>query len=317
MEVCPARLGERRAFHRPTARSLRAGPSAFLDDILPPWVGMSSRQGVCGGQGTNEAEGRAAKCFYELRRVRSGKRCPADFSPLPRRGSAPPRARGASRAGARNLGGLEGLGMPSGKALGQTSGQTSGRHASPLRGKARRIGIKKCQPSYMFLSLYQQPLPPFRRAEQHLPGADVHRQNRHVSVSPRKPPAMAVCATSSSNRRKKHRSSLGTSPFGAPFGAHVIGSAPHCRWRTCPRPPPILCTAAAPSPLSLTNQGSPRPCRPHASLSPQLCRQKPPGKPNLPPRTAKSKHRPRHREAGLCSTQNAPGNTPGALPLTV
>ena len=227
---------------------------------------MSSRQGVCSGQGTNEAEGRAAKCFYELRRVRSGKRCPADFSPRPRRGSAPPRARGASRAGARNLGGLEGLGMPSGKAL----GQTSGRRASPLRGKARRIGIKKCQPSHMFLSLYQQPLPPFRRAEQHLPGADVHRQNRHVSVSPRKPPAMAICATSSSNRRKKHRSSLGTSPFGAPFGAHVIGSAPHCRWRTCPRPPPILCTAAAPSPLSLTNQGSPRPCRPHASLSPQL-----------------------------------------------
>ena len=231
---------------------------------------MSSRQGVCSGQGTNEAEGRAAKCFYELRRVRSGKRCPADFSPLPRRGSAPPRARGASRAGARNFGGLEGRGMPSGKALGRTSGRTSGRHASPLRGKARRIGIKKCQPSHMFLSLYQQPLPPFRRAEQHLPGADVHRQNRHVSVSPRKPPAMAICATSSSNRRKKHRSSLGTSPFGAPFGAHVIGSAPHCRWRTCPRPPPILCTAAAPSPLSLTNQGSPRPCRPHASLSPQL-----------------------------------------------
>ena len=228
-----------------------------------------------------------------------------------RRFPAPEALRGQAR-GALG-GGLEGRGMPSGKAL----GRTSGRHASPLRGKARRIGIKKCQPSHMFLSLYQQPLPPFRRAEQHLPGADVHRQNRHVSVSPRKPPAMAICATSSSNRRKKHRSSLGTSPFGAPFGAHVIGSAPHCRWRTCPRPPPILCTAAAPSPLSLTNQGSPRPCRPHASLSPQLCRQEPPQKPNLPPRTAKSKHRPRHREAGLCSTQNAPGNTPGALPLTV
>ena len=239
------------------------------------------------------------------------------FAASPPRKRAAPRQRRFAGRRAELWGGLEGRGMPSGKALGQTSGQTSGRHASPLRGKARRIGIKKCQPSHMFLSLYQQPLPPFRRAEQHLPGADVHRQNRHVSVSPRKPPAMAICATSSSNRRKKHRSSLGTSPFGAPFGAHVIGSAPHCRWRTCPRPPPILCTAAAPSPLSLTNQGAPRPCRPHASLSPQLCRQEPPQKPNLPPRTAKSKHRPRHREAGLCSTQNAPGNTPGALPLTV
>ena len=179
--------------------------------FYPPWVGNVKQAGRLRRSGDERGGGAGCEMLLRTSSRTQREAMPGGlFAASPPRKRAAPR-RGASRAGARNLGGLEGLGMPSGKALGQTSGQTSGRHASPLRGKARRIGIKKCQPSYMFLSLYQQPLPPFRRAEQHLPGADVHRQNRHVSVSPRKPPAMAICATSSSNRRKKHRSSLGTS----------------------------------------------------------------------------------------------------------
>ena len=104
---------------------------------------MSSRQGVCSGQGTNEAEGRAAKCFYELRRVRSGKRCPADFSPHPRRGSAPPRARGASRAGARNFGGgWKVVGCLRGRLWGRPPGRPPGGTPRPCGARRAALALK-------------------------------------------------------------------------------------------------------------------------------------------------------------------------------
>ena len=82
--------------------------------------------------------------------------------------------------------------------------------------------------------------------------------------------------------------------------------------------PLIPCLAVRPLSPVLGKSRRAAPCRPHSSRSPQHCRQKPPRKPNLPPRAAKNKDRPRQhatrsrplfhaKRAGKCSRRVAIG----------
>ena len=103
-------------------------------------------------------------------------------------------------------------------------------------------------PAFSYISLYP-PVPPFRRAEQHLPGADVHRQNRQLRLS-----SQAVCNGHQRNviiePTQKALEQPWNFPFGRSFGYPLFpmprcfnppagGSSP-ARRRSSVRPPPRL-----------------------------------------------------------------------------
>ena len=142
MEVCPARLGERRAFHRPTARSLRAGPSAFLDDILPPGWECQAGRAFAAVRGRTRRRGGLRNAFTNFVAYAAGSDARRTFHRFPAaeaRRPAPEALRGQARG---TLGGWKVVGCLRGRLWGEPPGEPPGVTPRPCGARRAALALK-------------------------------------------------------------------------------------------------------------------------------------------------------------------------------